>query len=158
MLHCSWDMVRDRCNCYFTFWAVFCPFTRLTARKRKILKKWKKHLEMISWYTIPEIWCITDVIIISHFGLVFCPFTFFLFMHDRQSKNSWYCFPKILTENTEKYLLKAWFLPHWYNFLVLSAVIFLDMSSSYLHLFEYIRNMSDEIDQPTFWKLMLQKT
>ena len=88
MLHCSWDMMRDRCNCYFTFWAVFCPFTRLTARKRKILKKWKKHLEissfynsvpkiMISWYMVPEIWCITDVIIISHFGLVFCPFTFF---------------------------------------------------------------------------------
>ena len=149
--------------------SVFCPFTGLTARKRKILKKWRKHPEissfynsvpiiMISWHMVPEIWCITDVIIISHFGLVFCPFTFFLFMQDRQSKNSWYCFPKIFTENTEKYLLKAWFLPHWYNFLVLSAVIFLDISSSYLHLFEYIRNMSDEIDQPNFWKLMLQKT
>ena len=19
-------MVRDRCNCYFSFWAIFCPF------------------------------------------------------------------------------------------------------------------------------------
>ena len=27
MLHCSWDMVCDRCNCYFSFWATFCPFT-----------------------------------------------------------------------------------------------------------------------------------
>ena len=27
MLYCSWDMAHDRCNCYFSFWAVFCPFT-----------------------------------------------------------------------------------------------------------------------------------
>ena len=27
MLHCSWDMVCDGCNCYFSFWAIFCPFT-----------------------------------------------------------------------------------------------------------------------------------
>ena len=26
----------DRCNCYFSFWAIFCP---LTAQKIKILKK-----------------------------------------------------------------------------------------------------------------------
>ena len=26
-LHCSWDMARDRFNCYFSFWAIFCPFT-----------------------------------------------------------------------------------------------------------------------------------
>ena len=41
MLHCSWDMVHDKCN-YFLFRAIFCPFTPLTARKIKILKKWKK--------------------------------------------------------------------------------------------------------------------
>ena len=23
ILHCSWDKARDRCNCYFSFWAVF---------------------------------------------------------------------------------------------------------------------------------------
>ena len=22
-LYCSWDMVHDRCNCYFSFWAIF---------------------------------------------------------------------------------------------------------------------------------------
>ena len=81
MLHCSWDMVRDGCN-YFSFWAIFCPFTPLTAQKIKILKKWKKHLEissfyihvpkiMIRWCTVPEIWCMIDVIVISHFGLFF---------------------------------------------------------------------------------------
>ena len=42
MLYCSWDMVGDRCNCYFPFWAIFCPFTPLTAQKIKFLKKWKK--------------------------------------------------------------------------------------------------------------------
>ena len=34
MLYCSWDLARDRCNCYFSFWAICCPFTPLT------LKKW----------------------------------------------------------------------------------------------------------------------
>ena len=71
MLYCSWDMVHDRCNCYFSFWAIFCPFTPLTTQKIKISKKWKKHLEissfytcvpkiMITWCTVPEIWCVTD--------------------------------------------------------------------------------------------------
>ena len=81
MMHGSWDMEHDRCNCYFSFWAVFCPFTPLTTQKIKILKKWKKHLEissfyicvpkiMIRWCTVPEIWCVTDVIIF-HFGSFF---------------------------------------------------------------------------------------
>ena len=40
MLYCSGDMVRDRCN-YFSFWAVFCPFTPRppTAQKIEIEKK-----------------------------------------------------------------------------------------------------------------------
>ena len=42
MLQCSYDMVRDRYN-YFSFWAIFCPFTHLTAQKKiKISKKQKK--------------------------------------------------------------------------------------------------------------------
>ena len=42
MMYGSWDMVRDRCNFYFSFWA--CPFTSppLTAQKIKILEKWRK--------------------------------------------------------------------------------------------------------------------
>ena len=35
-------MAHDRCNCYFSFWAIFCPFTPLTAQKTKIKKKKKK--------------------------------------------------------------------------------------------------------------------
>ena len=59
----------------------FCHFASLTARKIKILKKWKKTLEissfyicvpkiMIRWCMVPEIWCVTDVIIF-HFRLFF---------------------------------------------------------------------------------------
>ena len=68
MLKCSWDMACDRCNCYFSLWAIFCPFT---AQKIKVLQKWKTHLEISSfyicapkmlmrWYTVPEKWCATD--------------------------------------------------------------------------------------------------
>ena len=32
MLYCSWDMPLDESN-YFPFWAIFCPFTLLTAKK-----------------------------------------------------------------------------------------------------------------------------
>ena len=67
----------------FLFWAIFCPFTPLTAQNIKILTKWKKHLGitsfyicvpkiiMIRWCMVSEIWCMTDVIVISHFGLFF---------------------------------------------------------------------------------------
>ena len=71
MLYCSWDMVQDGCNCYFSFWAIFCPFTPLNSLKNKISKKWKKPLEISSFYTcvpnimirwslVPEICCTTD--------------------------------------------------------------------------------------------------
>ena len=68
MLHCSWDMACDGCNCYFSFWAIFCLSN---SPKIKISQKWKQLLEissfytcapkiMIWWCTIPEIWCTTD--------------------------------------------------------------------------------------------------
>ena len=51
MLYCSWDMTCDRCN-YFSFWAIFCPFTPLKVKKLKISKKWKKNKQEISsFYT-----------------------------------------------------------------------------------------------------------
>ena len=71
VMYGSWNMVCDRCNCYFSFWAIFYTFTPLKARKIKILKKWEKPLEissfyicvpkiMIRWGTVPEIWCVTN--------------------------------------------------------------------------------------------------
>ena len=38
MVYCSIDMARNEFN-YFSFWAIFCPFTPLTAQKIKNLKK-----------------------------------------------------------------------------------------------------------------------
>ena len=60
----------------------FFPFYPLTTWKIKILKKWKKTLEispfytnvpkiLIIDYTVPEIQCMADVIFIFHFGLFF---------------------------------------------------------------------------------------
>ena len=80
MLHYSGDMARDRCN-YFSFWAIFYSFTPLTAQQIKISKNRKKPPEissfynsvseiMIIYYTVPEIWCMTDIIIF-HFGPLF---------------------------------------------------------------------------------------
>ena len=91
MIYGSWDMVHDRCD-IFSFWAIFCPFTPLTPRKIKILKKWKHILEissfclcvpkiMIRWCTVLEIWCMTDVIIF-HFG------PFFALLPPQQPKKS----------------------------------------------------------------------
>ena len=81
MIYDSSDMLCDGCK-YFLFLTIFCLFTPRTAQKIKVLKKLKKYLEissfyiyvprtMIRWRMVPEIWCVTDVIIISHFGLFF---------------------------------------------------------------------------------------
>ena len=76
----SWDIEHDRQN-FLSFWTIFCLFTPLTTQKIKILKKLKKPLEILPFYTnvpktriichtVPEIWHVTDVIIF-HFGLFF---------------------------------------------------------------------------------------
>ena len=49
MRYSSWDMEWD--NFFWSFLAIFCPYSplSLTIQKTKILKKWKKHLEMSSF-------------------------------------------------------------------------------------------------------------
>ena len=55
MLYCSLNITRNGCN-YFSLWAIFCPFPSLKARKIKILKKWKKCMEISSFYiNVPKI-------------------------------------------------------------------------------------------------------
>ena len=82
ILHCSWDMARDGCNCCFPFWAISCPFALLAPQKVKISKQWKKSLEisssytsvpkiMIICYTVLEIWHMTHLIVVFHFGQFF---------------------------------------------------------------------------------------
>ena len=54
MMYGSWDMERDREN-FLSCWTIFCTFTTplpsLQTQKIKILKKWKNHLEISSFYT-----------------------------------------------------------------------------------------------------------
>ena len=38
MLYCSWNMMRDGCNYYFSFWAIFCPSTPHNSPKNEIQK------------------------------------------------------------------------------------------------------------------------
>ena len=77
MVYGSWDMKHDGQNFLF-FSTDFCPFTPLRTQKIKTLKNWKKCLEIWSFYNtvpkimiicyfVPEIWCVTDVIVIFHF-------------------------------------------------------------------------------------------
>ena len=70
MLYYFWEKARGTCNFYFSFLAIFYPFIPppLKAQKIKISQKWKKTLQissfytcapktMIRWCTVPEIWC-----------------------------------------------------------------------------------------------------
>ena len=51
MLYSSWDMEHDRHN-FLSFWTIFfCAFTPIWTQKIKILKKWKKHRKILSFYT-----------------------------------------------------------------------------------------------------------
>ena len=81
MIYCSLAMACNRFNGYFLFRAIFFPFASVTAQKIKIFKKLKNILEislfynsvpriMMMCYTVPEIWCMTGVIIF-HFGPFF---------------------------------------------------------------------------------------
>ena len=79
MMYGSWD-IRYGKQSFSSFWVIFCPLTILTTWKIKILKKWKKHLKILSFYTcipqmmiwcmVPEIWSTTNRIF-CHFGLFF---------------------------------------------------------------------------------------
>ena len=36
------EMCHDEFNCYFSFWAIFCPFILVTAKKKKKISKKNK--------------------------------------------------------------------------------------------------------------------
>ena len=65
---CSWDMARDTCNCYFSYWAIFCPFISLTAQKIKIsTKKKEKNVRRYHHFThvYQKLW-LDDVRFLRH--------------------------------------------------------------------------------------------
>ena len=90
-------MARDGCNCCFSFWEISSPFTWLAVQKVKISKQWKKHLEISSFYTsvpkimiicyaVLEIWHMTHVIVVFHFGQCVFPFTPLTAQRNKTSK------------------------------------------------------------------------
>ena len=81
MIYDSWDINCNR-QIFFVILGVFLPFYPPNSPKNKNFKKMKKTLKislfyrsapriMIIDYTIPEIWHVTNLIVIFHFGLVF---------------------------------------------------------------------------------------
>ena len=68
---------------FFSFWTIFCPFTPKNPENQNFEKMKKTTGDtlssfytsvpkfMIICYTVPEIWHMTDVIVIFHFGLSF---------------------------------------------------------------------------------------
>ena len=97
ILYCSWDMVRDGCNSYFSFWAIFCPFTLLTCPKNEdfkemkampgdiiILHKWTKnhdHMVYCSWDMVCD-GCNCYFL----FWAIFCPFKKWKFQKMKKKK------------------------------------------------------------------------
>ena len=77
MRYGSWDM-ESQTKCFLILFSHFCPFTRLTTQKIKNLKEKKlgdiiiytSAAKIITCYTVPEIWHVTDVIVVFHFGLI----------------------------------------------------------------------------------------
>ena len=70
---------------FLSSWAIFCPFTPITARKKKNSKKMKKPGDIIILHKcstnhddrLYRSWDrrVPDVTVIFDFGLFFCPFT-----------------------------------------------------------------------------------
>ena len=97
MMYGSWDMEHDG-QSFLSFRTIFCPFTLLKTQKPKFWKNEKnwRYLEILSFYTrvpkimiichtasLSEIWSMTDVIGIFHFGLFFALFP----PHTKKSEN-----------------------------------------------------------------------
>ena len=80
MTYGSWD-IRHGGQSILSFWTSFCPLTLRTTRKIRILKKFKKHLEILLFYTcVPQmtiIWCMVPEIG-SVTDIIFCHFEPFL--------------------------------------------------------------------------------
>ena len=49
-------MVFNRCNCYFSCWVIFCPFTSLKARKIKIKKKKKQKKNAWRYHDLTQVY------------------------------------------------------------------------------------------------------
>ena len=59
MIYGSWDMVRDRCNCYFSFWTIFYSFNPPPSQPKKS-KFWKNEKNVRRYhnftYAFQKLW------------------------------------------------------------------------------------------------------
>ena len=78
MLYSSWDMVCNRCNCCFSFWVIFCPFTSLTAPKIKFKKKKEKNTQRYHHFTM--VYIILRKCTKNHYHMLYCSWDT---VHDR---------------------------------------------------------------------------
>ena len=79
MMYDYWDKKHN--SIFWWFWAIFCPYYLPNSPKNQNEKTtWRyHHFTIVIWsyailiicYTVPEIWCMTDVIVMFHFGLFF---------------------------------------------------------------------------------------
>ena len=87
MMHDSWNVRHNRQ--FLSFRTIFCPFTTLTTQKIKILKNWKKDLEILSFYTCVPWMTITSYIIVprtwSAINISFYHFGWFFNNPDNQN-------------------------------------------------------------------------
>ena len=122
-LYCSWHMACDRCNCYFLFWAIFWPFTPLTAWRMKIKKqkinspgdiiilhKCTKNHDYMLYCS----WNMTHDRCNCCFSLwaIFCPLTPITAPKMKKWKNSWrYHFTQVY-QNHDHMLYCSWNMAH----------------------------------------------
>ena len=81
-LWCMLPEIWSATEIILSFWAIFCPFTSLMTPKIKNWKKYKKLLEILSFYTcVPQmkiVWCMVPeqkTEIFLPFWDIFCPLT-----------------------------------------------------------------------------------
>ena len=120
----------------FSFWTVFFPFTPLRAQKIKILKNWKRHMEILSFYTCiindnHMIYCSWDMEHdrqnILSFWTVFCPFNNIKhkrFWKNEKSTRRYYHFTQIMIKFTQMYQ-KSWSYLHCFRGTMWTDVIFI---------------------------------
>ena len=100
MLYCSWDIAHNRCNCYFSFWAIFFPFTSLTVwkmkiKKKKLKKKTPGNIIILQWCIKNHdhmLCCSWDMVgdrcsCYFSFWAIFCPFTLLTTQNSNFLKN-----------------------------------------------------------------------
>ena len=108
MMYGSWDIRHDK-QSFLSFWIISCPLIFLTTWKIKILKKWKKRLKILSFYT-----CISQMMIICVWFLRYgVPQTEFFVISYKKWNSYDVCFLRCEAQKTSFCLILDHFLPFY---------------------------------------------